>query len=336
MKQYIGYFSFLLISFSLLMCTNISSEKNHSKTTNRIPVILDTDANNELDDQYAIAYMLFNSETFDVKGITVNETYSGNELQKHVDEANRIVNLCNWTDKVHVIPGASGDYCEIVETLNQPEFDGHEAVDFIIEKARETLESKLVLVPIGKLTNITLALAKAPDIASKIKVIWLGSNWPESGEYNLENDTSSIAPLMENPDLELEIVTVRNKRSTGTSAVRVCVEEIQKTMAGLGPKVEAIPGRHGGSFSCFGDYSVELFVKYGDETRPLYDVCALAVLKNPSWAEKVEAKRVSFDGKNWGEAGENERTIVFWENFDKESIINDFFVTMQNSKDSYN
>jgi inosine-uridine nucleoside N-ribohydrolase len=275
--------------------------------------------------------MLFNSDFFDIKGITVNETFAGLELQKHVEEAKRIVNLCNWKNKVPVIPGASGDYHEIVETIDQPEFDGYEAVNFIIEKAKEVSREKLVLISIGKLTNITLALAKEPEIASKVKVVWLGSNWPESGEYNLENDTTSISPLLENPDLELEILTVRYSKSTGATAVRVSIEDIQKNMAGLGPKVDSIPGRHGGSFNCFGDYSVELFVKYGHETRPLFDVCALAVLKNPSWAEKVFVKGASFDGKNWGNLGDAERTIVFWENFDKKSIIEDFYATMKNS-----
>ncbi len=297
-------------------------------------VILDTDANNELDDQHAIAYMLFNSDVFDINGITINETYAGGELQRHVEEANRTVNLCNWKGKVPVIPGASGDYHEIVETLNQPEFDGHEAVNFIIEKARESSDTKLVLIPIGKLTNIALALTKAPDIAPNVKVVWLGSNWPEQGEYNLVNDTTAISPLLENPNLELEILTVRYTKSTGTTAVSVSVEEIRKTMAGLGPKVDPIPGRHGGSFNCFGDYSIELFVKYGDEIRPLFDVCTLAILKNPSWADKVLAKGVSFDGKNWGEDGDVSRTITFWENFDREAIIDDFYSTMRTASDN--
>ena len=292
-------------------------------------VILDTDANNELDDQHAIAYMLFNSEVFDIIGITVNETYAGGELQNHVEEANRIVNLCDWKGKVPVIPGASGDFHQIVETLDQPEFDGHEAVNFIIEKARETSGEKLVLIPIGKLTNIALALTKAPDIAPKVKVVWLGSNWPGQGEYNLENDTTAISPLLENPKLELEILTVRYTKSTGTSAVSVSVEEIRKTMAGLGPNVDPITGRHGGTFNCFGDYSIELFIKYGEETRPLFDVCALAILKNPSWADKVLTKGVSFDGINWGEDGDVSRTIIFWENFNSEAIIDDFYATMK-------
>ena len=40
----------------------------------KIRIILDTDANNELDDQHAIAYLLFNGDKFAVEGITVNAT----------------------------------------------------------------------------------------------------------------------------------------------------------------------------------------------------------------------------------------------------------------------
>src|SRR4029453_2741022 len=40
----------------------------------RLRGLVDTDANNELDDQHALAYLLFNGRSFDVEGITVNAT----------------------------------------------------------------------------------------------------------------------------------------------------------------------------------------------------------------------------------------------------------------------
>jgi hypothetical protein len=67
MKIKIPNWGLLVIGLSLLIsCSNSESE--------RIRVILDTDANNELDDQHAIAYLLFNGDYFDVEGITVNKT----------------------------------------------------------------------------------------------------------------------------------------------------------------------------------------------------------------------------------------------------------------------
>ena len=122
---------------------------------------------------------------------------------------------------------------------------------------------KLILIPIGKLTNISLALHKKPEIAKKIKVIWLGSNWPKPGEYNLKNDPSSVNTILENPEVEFEIVTVRYGETSGTDAVKISVDEIKRKMIGLGPKIKkSVVGRHGGKFNNFGDYSIELFVKY--------------------------------------------------------------------------
>ncbi len=55
-----------------------SDEKvSFENTKHKLKVIYDTDANNELDDQHAQAYLLFNKETFDVKGIIVNATFMG-------------------------------------------------------------------------------------------------------------------------------------------------------------------------------------------------------------------------------------------------------------------
>ena len=52
----------------------------------KIRIILDTDANNELDDQHAIAYMLFNDSIFDVE----DDGYlpplnNGNEISVNVN-----------------------------------------------------------------------------------------------------------------------------------------------------------------------------------------------------------------------------------------------------------
>ncbi len=56
-------------------------------TSGPIPVIFDTDANNELDDQHALAYLLLNDEKFNTIGVTVNATRNGGEIQAHVKEA---------------------------------------------------------------------------------------------------------------------------------------------------------------------------------------------------------------------------------------------------------
>jgi len=237
----------------------------------KLPVILDTDANNELDDQHAIAYLLFNSDLFDIIGITVNGTKSGGDIKNHLAEAKRTVKLCGYEQKIPILKGAQTNFSLIKDQINQPDFEGYEAVNFIIEKSHQQAGGKLILIPIGSLTNIALALHKDRSIAPLVKVVWLGSNWPEPGEYNLYNDTTAVNPLIDNPQLELEILTVRYGEPSGTDAVQTSIVEIQQKMPGLGPTMAAlIEGRSGGQFSNFGDYSVDLFEKMGHPYRALF------------------------------------------------------------------
>lgn len=295
----------------------------------KIRVIIDSDANNELDDQHAIAYALFSGDVFDVEGVTVNRTRSGGPVAKHREEAERVVKLCGLDKKIKVYTGADGDFDQIKNDVGKPGFDGCEAVDFIIEQAKADPSRKLVLVSVGKLTNIALALKKEPSIASRIRIVWLGSNYPEPGEYNQDNDLASVNYVL-NCDVPFEIALVRYGKPSGTDAVRASLEEIKKKMPGLGPRIsEPVIGRHGGEFHTFGDYSVNLFVKMGNESRALFDMAAVAVVKNPLWGSTHTIPAPILDGKNWKERPDNPRRITLWENFDKEGIMADFYRTMQ-------
>jgi purine nucleosidase len=135
--------------FALIFVLGCNVLNSQAADAEKIRIVLDTDANNELDDQHAIAYMLFNGDKFDVEGITVNATPGGGEIQKHVAEAQRVVTLCNSGSKVQVIAGANGKYHEIVPHLGQKKFDGSEAVNHIIERAHADDARQLVLMPIG-------------------------------------------------------------------------------------------------------------------------------------------------------------------------------------------
>ena len=153
-----------------------------AQPASRVPVIIDTDANNELDDQHALAYLLLNGDTFAVAGVTVNATRGGGDIREHYEEARRVMALCGVAG-IPLHAGANGSFEAIRPHLRQSDYDGKAAVDFIIARAKaQPAGSPLVLLPIGKLTNIALALAKEPSIAKKVRVVWLGSNYPAPGE----------------------------------------------------------------------------------------------------------------------------------------------------------
>ncbi len=334
----------LLLSTSVLFsCKEVKeteskevSEKTIQKSISKTKLIFDTDANNELDDQHALAYMLLNGDVFDVKGITVNATINGKGIQGHYDEAERVMQLCNLKDSLPLLNGAEGNLKEITENFNPADFDGKDGVDFMLE---ETKKDSVIIVAVGKLTNIALALKKDPSFAERTKIVWLGSNYPAPGEYNQDNDTIAMNYVL-NSKIPFEMVTVRYGKPSGTDAVAVTQDEITQKMTGLGPKAsEPITGRHGGTFETFGDYSVNLFTHIFDEahiesnetkSRPLFDMVALAVLKNPNWAETKSISAPILIDNSWVERPENERQILIWENFNREKILADFYESIEN------
>jgi len=310
-----------------------SESKSGTQEHSGIPVIFDTDANNELDDQHALAYLLLNEDVFNVIGITVNATWNGGGIDEHVKEANRVVDLVGWKGRVAVIQGANGNFTEIQNELGKDAYDGSEAVDFIIEEAMKKRKETLVLIPVGKLTNVALALKKKPAIAKRIRVVWLGSNYPEPGEYNQDNDTASMNYIL-STEVPFEMVTVRYGLDTGTAAVKAKRINIYTRMPGLGPVVDTpVIGRHGNSFSCFGDYSVDLFrhIEHLEDGcfRSLYDMAAVAIVKNPSWAKATEIPCPLLVNNSWVGKPENSRSIIVWEDFNNEEIMADFYATME-------
>lgn len=325
--------TFLFISSFLILFGSLKPKKA-DPPSKKLAVIFDTDANNELDDQHALAYLFSNQGYFDIKAITVNATRNGGAVDSHYKEAERIMKLFNVREKIPLIEGANGSFSEIKNDLKNATFDGFKAVDFIISEAKRHTDEKLVVIAVGKLTNMALALKKDPTIVNNIRLVWLGANYPDPGEYNLDNDIESMNYVLKT-NVPFEMVTVRYGKPSGTDAVRVTQEEINSKMPGVGPKIKTpIIGRHRGEFDNFGDYSINLFTHidyHGDPpSRSLFDMAAVAIVKNPKWAKATEIPCPTMVDKVWKEQPKNLRKIVIWEYFNKEDIIADFYKVLNN------
>ncbi len=324
-----------LCLYLLISCTPDGQKVESSpdaEDSQKVSIIFDTDANNELDDQHALAYLLFSGNSFNVVGVTVNATYNGGDIEEHVAEARRVMQLCGVEKSIPLISGANGDFETIRKTIDEPVYDGKDAVQFIINESRKSRDQKLVLLPVGKLTNIALALEIAPDIKEKVRVVWLGSNYPEPGEYNQENDIPSLNYILDQ-DVPFEMVMVRYGKSTGSDVIRATRGEIEKEMKGMGPRTEPVMGRHGDAFTCFGDYSIDLFLHaqmHGEPpSRALFDMVAVAIVKEPSWGNSREIPAPILEEDKWIERSANSRKVILWENFKTDSILADFYHSMK-------
>ena len=304
--------------------TNFESAGSNQKYN----IIFDTDANNELDDQHALAYLLSNGDYFNLEALTVNATPTGGGIQNDVDEATRILQLYNLQNDITVHAGAQGTFSTISSNFNPNSFDGIAAVDAMITSTNNT---NCIIVAVGKLTNVALAILKDPTIVNRTKVVWLGTNYPNNREYNLESDIDAMNYVL-NSTMPLEIVTVRlGTAENGSSSVSTTVTEVNNRMPGLGPLATSpITGRHGGTFNRFGDYSVNLFDNIGKELRSLFDLVALSIIKEPAWGLSNSIPAPIYQNGDWVDRPANTRTILVWGDFDVTSIREDFFESLEN------
>ena len=100
----------LSMCLGLMLCLASCSPQEQQVSPERVRVLLDTDANNELDDQHAIAYMLLSGEVFEVEGLTVNRTDNGGDIHEQAAEAERVVRLCGLHPQLKVLKGASASF----------------------------------------------------------------------------------------------------------------------------------------------------------------------------------------------------------------------------------
>ena len=187
---------------------NIREILDDIKSDRKKKLILDTDAFNEIDDQFAIAYFYL-SERVDLIAVTA-EHYMHDRCNDMTLGMNRsydeIIKVLSLTDPHYTIPAYRGSTNTVDALGTWVESD---AADAIIRAARESDEIVYVAA-IGALTNVASALLKAPDIKDKICVVFVGCrpialNCPV--EYNVEQDYKAAqvvfesgAPLVIVPD----------------------------------------------------------------------------------------------------------------------------------------
>ena len=58
-------------------------------------------------------------------------------------------------------------------------------------------------------------------------------------------------------------------------------------------------------------------------------MAAVAIVKNPDWAEPKEIPCPVYYNDQWVEQPSNERKIIIWENFDRDAIMDDLYATLE-------
>lgn len=249
-------------------------------------IIIDTDPGQ--DDAVAILLALASPQEIDVLGIVAVAGNVG--LAKNASNALKVVELSGRTD-IPVYAGSSRPMMRKLVTAEhvhgQTGLDGPtlpnpvkqlepgSGVDFIIETLMREPEGTVTLCALGPLTNIGLALAKAPEIASRIaEIVLMGGAYFEVGnitptaEFNIYVDPEAAAiVLASGAPITMMPLDVTHQMLTTPQRMAAFRAMGNKSGAAIADML---------SFSEHFDLK-----KYGWNGAPLHDPCVIAWLLKP-------------------------------------------------------
>lgn len=179
----------------------VSLMKRLQRPDHPVDVVLDTDTYNEIDDQYALAYLILNEEKLRLQAIYAAPFCNDRAdtprigMKRSYEEIRNVLQLMNRNDLLEKTFLGSEDYLVDEHT---PQTSGA-AADLAQRAMRYTPENPLYVVAIGAITNVASALLIHPDIRDRIVIVWLGGNarhWHDNHEFNLMQDVAAARVVM--------------------------------------------------------------------------------------------------------------------------------------------
>lgn len=183
-----------------------------------VDAVLDTDAYNEVDDQFAIAYLFRSTDRVNLKAIYAAPFYDKSRrffndrsdspqqgMERSFEEILKLLHLLHRDDFApNVYRGADSflpnETTPVISLAAQ---------DLAKRAMQYSSEHPLYVVAIASPVNVASALLLEPQIADRIVIVFLGGNsydWPTSTEFNLSQDLAasrvlfaSDAPLVQVP-----------------------------------------------------------------------------------------------------------------------------------------
>ena len=236
----------------------------------QIRVIIDTDAKNEIDDQFALTLAVLSEERFDIEGFVA--THFDNDHGGHdsiAQSAREIETVLEKTGKSGHWPVKHGSHPLRYSDEPRPS-DG---VDFIIDRAMDgDPEDPLWVIGLGAATNMASAMLTEPRIVDRVVAFWhLRTNWPDRcTNFNVFNDVRAARLLFHSP---LPFVLF----DTG-GHLNCPMPESERHIAPYGEI-----GRYLHEFRTGNPW-------FADPEKGLYDLGDIAAILDPSIAEWEEAE----------------------------------------------
>ncbi len=283
----------------------------------KIPVVLSTDVGNEIDDQWAIVYLLTSPE-FQTEGIlsahapTLPAPSAHFTYEVLLDEVEHRMNM-----QVHP-PLLEGSSLPLADTKTaQPSA----AVDFLVQVSQSySADHRLNVLVIGAATDVASAILRDPGIADRIHIIAMGfKNLSADGgkEYNVENDPKAWQVI-----LRSRVPVTIGSGDVCQANLSLSFERAAALLSGHGPIAQWL----------WSEYQVWYFahvkpLRVNDFSKPwvIWDIITLANLRELTTSKTITRPALAND-LSLSETGSGEATWIL--SVDSERLWHEFVVNL--------
>jgi inosine-uridine nucleoside N-ribohydrolase len=263
-----------------------------SRPAGPVDVVIDTDTYNEIDDQFALAFLIKSNEKLRLKGIYAAPFFNQNStspldgMERSYDEIFKVLSLMRRDDLRSLVQKGSPGYLPSeTEAVDSP------AARALAELAMKYSEDKpLYVIAIGAITNVASAILLKPEIVNRIVVVWLGGNalhWPDNKEFNLFQDVAAARVIF----------------GCGTAVVQLPCMGVVSAFTTSGPELEHWLRGKNELCNYLVDYTTKSALKDGglpDWTRAIWDVSAVGwLLEGDFMLDRLEHSPIPEYDHHW-------------------------------------
>ena len=275
-------------------------------------VVVDTDADNEIDDQFAVVHALLAPDRVAVEAFYAapfhNDRSRGPEdgMLRSRAELERILEIAGGGPPV--LEGARAWLPGPSTPVASP------AAEDLIARS-ETGEPPLVVVALAALPTVASGLLLDPGLRERIVVVWLGGHarwWPTAREFNLAQDPHAARVVL----------------GAGVPLVHVPCLGVASSLATTRAEIDAhVRGR-----GVLGDFLAGRFARDVDGTpgrsRILWDMGAMGWALDRGWlGTRPRPSPVLTDDLTWREAPDR-RLVLAAETVDRDAVYGDLFARL--------
>jgi len=329
----------------------------------KIKLVIDTDAKNEVDDQFAISWALRSKERFDVEAVyaapfshecfqelgyddqsveTVRELNGHSEspedgMEQSYDEIVKIFDILGEDIDKKVFRGSTS----YLEADGKPQYS--EAAKHLVHLAMESDEI-LYVAALGAITNIASAIMIEPKIIEKIVVVWLAGQplyFGHGYEFNLIQDIRAsklmfecgvplvlipckgVASLISVSEAELK-EKFTGKSEIGNYLAQICIDNFVNPQAAIA----MLQMDRSGYLRLQEDQSEAYFSRFKTShvawSRIIWDISVIAFLKNPSWVtSKIVQTPILENDCRWSASNERRKPMRIATYCHRDMIVGD-------------